>query len=1380
MSDLSVPQCEQNPITCTHSGCYDSVDTKCNFHVENGKNIELPVHSVMSNVQQCDTSVYNDHTIPDVQSNDVQAGARVNIAGVGSLNNYVSLAVPNFRFFAMVDCGADVSCVNPNMLKQHSELQKYQVYQPDLDYIETATGDRTPVIGMIFMKPKLDNQIVHCRFYVVPNVQPSFILGKDFLNEHQANLQFGTDGTINMSINPVRQVVAASTVTVPPKSQVAFIARIKGKPLPNRVVGLTSGSPNLYHLGLLPTKSLSINVQGQVQFACANFGDEPVFIGRSENLGKFTCLSQGYNVHEIPDVEDNECVSPKCKQMSNMSNVYLHDMSVQPEVQMQSVPVKSCGEIHNTGHDSALIASVDGVHSSATSTNTGMPGTERVITTIHDNCISPDMNQPYQPPHMVTQMVHVSDNSNCIPNVPMSQKLDFTESTLTQDQQHQVMQIVDKYDHVFVGSDNKLGKCDMLQHRITIDAKHKPIRQRAYRLGPKQKQVLEHMIHDMEEQDIIQPSTSPWAAPCLLVAKPNNKGYRFVVDFRGINQLIELEATPLPTTEEALDSIGAAKPVYFTTLDLQSGFYQVVLDPESRHYTAFRCHLGLYQFKRLPMGLKNSPATFQRLMEAVLHGLTWKHCLVYMDDIILYSQDFDTHMRHLEAVFQRLAQAGLKLRPDKCQFALPHIQYLGHILSADGISPSPDKIKAVQDYPTPKTVKDLRAFLGLSGYYRKFVQSYASISAPLYALTKKGAIFQWSTACEEAFEKLKTALTSPPLLAFPDFNRPFKLYTDASSFAVGGVLAQDTDGVEHVICYLGRSLTASERNYGITEKECLALVYCVRKLDCYLRYSAFEAVVDHSALQWLFALKEPTGKFARWVTLLQAYSMNIVHRPGKAHSNADGISRREYLPSPTDNGVNEFLQLLGPDYDFDQSPPKSAVRVIQAPPKTPTTHPKLQEQANNLSPTTAELFQVHNLAAQQQQDSTYANLIEFLRSGTLNDGSESQHLVRMAKEFFLHDGVLYHVWVKPGRGHRVDRSFVQIAVPQSLVKSVLQEYHDSPLAGGHLGISRTIDKVRVKFYWPNMYSDIVNWVKSCVPCNQRKNPALKVRAQVTPMPVPSMPFERVSTDILGPLPQCVDTGNKYVLVFVDYFSKYIELIPLPDIKAATVAKAFLREIVCRHGAPRYLHSDRGSNYLSHIVRITCQLMQTKKTQAVSYHPQCNGQSERCMSYILASLAKQLDGFHTQWDQFLPFTQFVYNTSPSLDSTEYTPAFLVYGRHLRTPLDHVAPFPQSCPKSAQHYVGELIPLLEAARLEAEQTLKDRKLLMQQQCAKQAKNDTFHVGDTVYLHSPVLGHDQSKKLASAWQGPYYVIEKLSNVHVRLRSVHTSQLYPQKSAY
>lgn len=1290
--------------------------------------------------------------------------AHVNTVVSPFLSSYVPMQIGSVQVYALVDSGAEISIMNPAVLDQYkTQFQRCTVYPPDRKYIQTATDERTAIDGMVRVKVRLDGKNTMCKFYLVQNSTPSFILGRDFLTANRAVLKFGVDGSTHMhlSIDPRRQVVATEQVTVPANSQVVLIARIKGAPLPDEVVGVNTGSPMLYSTGLLPAKALTKNINGHILYGCANFTNEQITIPKGAKIGKFTCISQKDYVCHLSEEPDTQCSQSH---------------------QVASVCASTCFCMRNS--DSTV---------GRPTCMSGEPCTDS-HTSRHDNTCESVQNQFSQPLCAQTctctcqgeKHDHTSDVEDTFSQgaYKVSQHLDFTGTDLTSDQQQKLKDLIDRYWFIFVGPDNILGHCDVLPHKMYVDPKHRPIRRRCYRLGPKQKLAMENIIHDMEKQGIIQKSTSPWGAPCMLVAKRgHNSGYRFVVDFRGINQLITMDAHPLPTTEEALDSLGTNEPAYFSTLDLQSGFYQVSIDPESSHYTAFRCHLGLYEFRRLPMGLKNSPVTFQRVMEAVLRGLTWKCCLVYLDDVCIFSRTFESHLQHIEEVFKRLKEAGLKLRPNKCKFALRQIKYLGHIISSDGIMPDPEKVSAVQEYPVPQSLKDLRAFLGLSGYYRKFVKDYAKISIPLYALTKKGVKYVWTTNCDSAFQALKLALTSPPLLAYPDYDKHFKVYTDASSFAVGGVLAQDKNGTERVICYVGRSLKPAERNYGITEKECLALVFTIRKLDCYLRYSSFTAIVDHSALKWLFSLKEPVGKFARWITFLQGYNFQIEYRPGQVHQNADAISRREYNEtSETDCIDDDQFPHVGEDFDFMTPAPKSvgqvsaltAQRLQKQAPKVPP--PSFEPKTKDILQSAQNLFSPNNIRSSQGQDEQYTHLLAYLTSGTLPaDLSAATRVLKQQGDFFLNDGILYHVWIQPGKGHRSCRSHVQLVIPTQLVKTVLTETHDSPLLGGHLGIARTMDKTRTRFYWPTMHRDIMNWVKSCEPCNRRKRPMQPVRAQVIPMPVPSFPFERVSTDILGPLPTCKDTGHKYVLVFIDNFSKYMELIAVPDTKAERIAWAFVKEIVCRHGTPAYLHSDRGTNYLSNIVRETCKILKVTKTQTTSYHPQCNGQSERCMSYILASLAKRLDKHHDSWDLYLPLAQYVYNTSPCLDSTGYTPAFLVHGRILRSPIDNLTPELPEPPRSAQQYVAKLFHVLESARQDAETTLKERKDSMQTKFQPKVHNPEFHVGDSVYLYHPVLTPDQSAKLRSPWTGPHYIVQKFSNVNVQLRRQSDNSLLP-----
>ena len=393
----------------------------------------------------------------------------------------------------------------------------------------------------------------------------------------------------------------------------------------------------------------------------------------------------------------------------------------------------------------------------------------------------------------------------------------------------------------------------------------------------------------MEKAGIIERSTSPWASPVVLVKKKSGD-WRFCLDYRLLNNTCYKDAYPLPRIDDCLDAVRGSS--WFSTLDLASGYWQVSVHPDDREKTAFVTMQGLYQFKVMPFGLANAPATFERLMERVLAGLQWEICLVYLDDIMVFAQNFEEHMSRLSLVLDRVRQAGLKISPKKCDLFKKEVAFLGHIVGNEGISTDPKKIEAVSEWPRPKNATEVRSFLGLCSYYRKFVKGFADIAKSLHKLTGNDSEFHWTEDCEKAFTNLKERLTTAPILGFPLDETPFILDTDASGLAIGSVLSQLVEGQERVVAYYSRTLSDPERNYCVTQRELLAVVMSLKHFHHYLYGRPVVIRTDHGALKWLTNFKRPEGQLARWLEVVNTYNFTIQHRPGRQHNNADALSRR--------------------------------------------------------------------------------------------------------------------------------------------------------------------------------------------------------------------------------------------------------------------------------------------------------------------------------------------------------------------------------------------------------------------------------------------------------------------------------------------------------
>ncbi|UYV64119.1 hypothetical protein LAZ67_2006616, partial [Cordylochernes scorpioides] len=761
---------------------------------------------------------------------------------------------------------------------------------------------------------------------------------------------------------------------------------------------------------------------------------------------------------------------------------------------------------------------------------------------------------------------------------------------LSPKEQKELKQVLERYGDLF---SSRLGRTNLAKHRIdTEDAK--PIKHKPYRVSAKERDIIKEQIDEMLTEGIIRPSSSPWSFPVILVKKRDGK-YRFCVDYRKLNNVTVKDVYPIPRIDEVMDTLQGS--THFSAIDLRSGYWQVEVEERDKEKTAFTTAHGLYEFNVMPFGLCNAPATFERNMENMLGNLRWQICLCYLDDVIIYSPDFPTHLKRLEAVFRCFRESNLRLNDKKCRFAFEELEILGYITSKHGIKPAEHNIKAVRNFPRPKKVKEVQSFLEMCSYYRKFIKDFSKIADPLTNLIKKSVSFTWTERQEEAFQTLKTALLSPPILGHFNPNAPTYVHTDASNIGIGATLVQDIGGEEKVISYLSRTLSKAEQNYSNTEKECLAVVWSMSKLRPYLYGRHFKIVTDHHALCWLKNLKDPTGRLARWALKIQEYDFDIIHKSGKKHLDADGFSRG---PLPETDWDEDFERLF--------------------------------------------LNQITD-----EED----KFIESVKKN-LNGSRRS-----IAQNFKEEDGCLFKKNPNPE-----GRAWL-LVVPENKKREIMKEYHNH-MSNGHLGVARTMYRIKSKYFWPSMLKDVSEFVKTCHLCQSRKGSNQLPSGLLQPIPPANFPFERIGIDFVGPLPS-TKNRKKWIIVLTDYYTRYAETRAVSEATVKEVSKFLVEDIFLRHGAPQYLISDRGSQFTSNLMKEVMKTCKIKHCFTTSYHPQTNGLTERLNRTLINMLSMYVNTDQKNWDEILPFITHAYNTTIQ-ETTGYSPFFLMFGRELTSLLD----------------------------------------------------------------------------------------------------------------
>lgn len=964
------------------------------------------------------------------------------------------------------------------------------------------------------------------------------------------------------------------------------------------------------------------------------------------------------------------------------------------------------------------------------------------------------------------------------PNAKIAQsrempKVDLSNFEGNSDQLKRVQALLCKHVGVFVREDSQLGCTSTLRHSIktTDDV---PVNQPYRRIPPHLYDEVRNHLNDLLKKGVIQESESAYAAPIVLVRKKSGE-LRICNDYRRLNQKVARDAFPLPRIEESLEALGGAK--VFSTLDLASAYNQIEVEPSDRHKTAFTTPFGLYEQVRMPFGLANAPASFQRLMTKIFRDDVMKTLLVYLDDLVIYSESFEQHIKDLDAVFTKLHEHGLKLKAEKCALFRKEVKYLGHILSADGVRTDPDKVVAVKDWQRPCSLQELRRFLGFCSYYRRFVPSFAKVAAPLHALVgvlasqkrgKKVSIgSQWGEHHEDAFMTLKEKLTSAPLLGFPDFSLPFIVETDASQSGLGAVLSQIQKGQKKVIAYASRGLRENERrmeSYSSMRLEMVALVWAVgEKFKDYLEGNQFVVLTDNNPLTYFMTKGKLTATEQRWAAILSRFDFQIQYRSGRHNANADALSRQESRPWQ----------------DIDEEPSAACATWSESTAIPVDLSWAIADESPSVS---SHVFSHSQFVVESPQEATSLPTLTSEGVGKLQDedsvvglikravGKQSrvppavrrkgakdlQLLHRQWDRLYIKDGVLCRSVRDPVMG-----PLHQVVVPTVMKQKMLSAFHDQH---GHPAPERMVALMRSRCYWTQMESDVKQYVSQCERCVLSK--PLKVKTPLGNL-LADKPLEVVAIDFT--LMDKAKDGKENVLILTDAFTKWTIAIPTKDQHAVTVARVLVKEWFTKFGAPLRLHSDQGRNFEAKIIAQLCSLYGVTKTRTTPYHPQGNGQCER-FNRTLHDLLRTLPiEKKPRWPEHLAELTFAYNTTPH-SSTGFTPFYLMYGREARLGPDLLlakevdSGMSADEPLTPENWVTlhqrRLQESFDHARRRMEQAAEKRK----RYADRNAKEAVLKIGQQVYLrHRGITGRS---KIQDAYRPEVYkVIRKQDGQNVYL---------------
>ncbi|SAL96256.1 hypothetical protein [Absidia glauca] len=846
-----------------------------------------------------------------------------------------------------------------------------------------------------------------------------------------------------------------------------------------------------------------------------------------------------------------------------------------------------------------------------------------------------------------------------------------------------------------------------------------------YSLSRDELTELSNYITANLKNGFIRQSTSPAGAPIMFVKKKDGS-LRLCVDYRGLNKITIKNRYPLPLINEMIDRLSSSS--IFTKLDIRNAYHRVRIAKGDEWKTAFRTRYGHFEYLVMPFGLTNAPASFQALINNVLREFLDICVVVYLDDILVFSTNQEDHDHHVKRVLKCLRDAGLYIKAEKCEFDKSEVEFLGFRIGAAGVSMDPAKVKTITDWPPPKTVHDVQVFLGFANFYRRFIRSYSKLTTPITNLLKKNTKFNWSEQTQQVFNQLKETFTTAPILQLFDPDLPCTIETDASNFAIAGVINQTgSDGILHPIAFYSRKMLPAEVNYDVYDKEMLAIIDSFKQWRHYLEGSPHQTVVltDHRNLEYFMAAKKLNRRQARWAIELSTFNFVIQYRPGSKNTKADALSRRSDL----------FFE--GGD-TADKQPIRSLLRPDQFVVAAATT-------MMTIDPDQDLRDKIKNQAA---HDAEYKRIIESMP----NDPTMTEKGYRLDN-----DGLVLHN----------DR--IYLPDDDNLKLDILKHHHDSPMAG-HYGRAKTLDLVSRNYFFPGMQKYISRYMANCPTYIRGKPNRQAPSGHLRSLDIPDKPWSSISMDFIVGLPSSSDYDSIWVVV--DRLTKMAHFVPCKDtITSEGLASLFITHIFRLHGLPQDIVSDRGALFTSKFWQELTRRLHIKSNLSTAFHPQSDGQTERTNSILEQYLRMYSNHQQDNWVDLLPLAEFSYNNAVQ-SSIKCSPFYANQGRHPRANITSVVNQDESVPA-----VDDLVHDISSIQQHLKEEL-DLAQQQQQQYYDQHHKPTpeYRVGDQVYLSTK--NHKTQRpctKLDHKRIGPFKIIAKVGSHAYKLELPPSIRIHP-----